>query len=86
MSGARIAPPKLDAMASKPTRAPRMYERGILCALIGVAIIVGPRFLQSSRFYEMVSGAYVVGWFALVLGIALAVVDLIQRAKRKRGA
>ncbi|RZL57281.1 MAG: hypothetical protein EOP70_04125 [Variovorax sp.] len=72
-------------MASKPTRAPRMYERGILCALIGIAIIVGPRFLQSSRFYEMVSGAYVVGWFALVLGIALTVVDLIQRAKRKRG-
>ena len=85
MTDARIAPPKLDAMASKPTRAPRMYERGILCALIGIAIIVGPRFLQSSRFYEMVSGAYVVGWFALVLGIALTVVDLIQRAKRKRG-
>jgi uncharacterized membrane protein HdeD (DUF308 family) len=85
MSDARIAPPKLDAMASKPTRPPRMYERGILCALIGIAIIVGPRFLQSSRFYEMVSGAYVVGWFALVLGIALTVVDLIQRAKRKRG-
>ncbi|MGI4777660.1 MAG: hypothetical protein ACRYGA_06010 [Janthinobacterium lividum] len=72
-------------MASKPTRAPRMFERGILCALIGIAIIVGPRFLQSSRFYEMVAGAYVVGWFALVLGIALAAVDLMQRAKRKRG-
>ncbi|MDB5879539.1 MAG: hypothetical protein JWQ41_2953 [Variovorax sp.] len=62
-----------------------MFERGILVALIGIAIIVGPRFLQSSRFYEMVAGAQVVGWFALVLGIALAAVDLIQRAKKKRG-
>lgn len=62
-----------------------MFERGILVALIGIAIIVGPRFLQSSRFYEMVAGAQVVGWFALVLGIALAAVDLMQRAKKKRG-
>ena len=61
-----------------------MYERGILCALIGIAIIVGPRFLQSSRFYEMVAGAHVVGWFALVLGIALAGVDLMQRSRKKR--
>ena len=30
------------------------------------------------------AGASTVGWFALVLGVALVVVDLVQRAKGKR--
>jgi hypothetical protein len=71
-------------MASKPSRAPRMAERGILCLLIGIAVLVGPYFLQSSGWHDMIAGAATVGWFALVLGVALIVVDLVQRAKGKR--
>ena len=48
-----------------------MLERGILCVLIGIAVLLGPRFLQSPMWRDMVGGAYLVGWFALVLGLAL---------------
>jgi hypothetical protein len=71
-------------MASKPSRPPRPIERGILCIVIGAAVLIAPYFLQSPMWHDMVGGAYVVGWFALVLGIALVGVDLVQRAKNKR--
>ncbi|TPG26288.1 hypothetical protein [Variovorax guangxiensis] len=71
-------------MASKPSRAPRMAERGALCLLIGAAVLVVPHFLSpASGWHDMLAGAATVGWFALVLGIALIVVDLVQRAKGK---
>ena len=62
----------------------RTLERGILCVLIGAAVLLGPHFLQGTRWFEMVAGASIVGWFALVLGAALIVVDLVQRAKARR--
>ena len=60
-----------------------MFERGILCILIGAAVLIAPYFLQSPHWHDMVEGARVVGWFALALGIALVAVDLFQRAKGK---
>lgn len=72
-------------MASQPSRAPRILERGVLCLLIGIAVLVGPRFMSSTGFREMVAGAYIVGWFAVVLGAALIVLDLVQRARRPKG-
>jgi uncharacterized membrane protein HdeD (DUF308 family) len=62
-----------------------MLERGVMCILIGAAVLIAPSFLQSPTWREMIGGAYVVGWFAVVLGIALVVVDLVQRAKSKGG-
>ncbi len=70
-------------MAAKPSHTPRILERGVLCLLIGVAVLVGPQFMQSTGFREMVAGAYLVGWFAVVLGVALIVLDLVQRVRRK---
>ena len=71
-------------MALQPSRGPRILERGVLCVIIGLAVLIGPRFMQSSRWYDMVAGAHIVGWFALILGAALIVLDLVQRAKRKK--
>jgi len=51
-----------------------MLERGLMCILIGAAVLLAP-----------IGGAYVVGWFALVLGVALVAVDLLQRAKKSGG-
>ncbi|CAN5665809.1 hypothetical protein BH10PSE18_BH10PSE18_06450 [soil metagenome] len=70
-------------MASKPSPTPRIIERGVLCFLIGVAVLVGPQFMRSEGYREMVAGAHVVGWFAVVLGLALVVLGLVQRARRK---
>lgn len=69
---------------TRPSRPLRTLERGILCIVIGAAVLLGPRFLQGSPWLEMVAGAYLVGWFAVVLGVALVVVDLVQRAKNAR--
>ena len=60
-----------------------MLERGLLCIFIGAVVLIAPHFLQSSFWRNTVGGAYVVGWFALALGIALVAVDLTRRAKSK---
>ncbi|MFH0133319.1 hypothetical protein ACGLHS_24120 [Variovorax sp. VaC1] len=69
---------------TRPSRPLRTLERGILCLVIGAAVLLGPRFLQGTRWFEMVAGAYLVGWFALVLGAALIVVELVKRGKSRQ--
>lgn len=66
---------------AQPKRQLRTLERGILCLAIGAAVLLGPRFLQGTRWFDMMAGAYVVGWFALALGVALVAVGLFQRGK-----
>ena len=61
-----------------------MLERGILCVIIGIAVLLGPRFLQSAMWRDMVGGAYLVGWFALVLGLALVAGELLQRLRKRQ--
>jgi len=68
----------------RPSRPLRTLERGILCLVIGAAVLLAPRFLQGTRWFEMVAGAYLVGWFALVLGVALVGVGLFQRSKPRQ--
>jgi uncharacterized membrane protein HdeD (DUF308 family) len=69
---------------AQPKRQLRTLERGILCLVIGAAVLLGPRFLQGTRWFEMVAGAYLVGWFALVLGTVLIVVELVKRGKSRQ--
>lgn len=74
----------INRMARKPSRPPHTYERGILCLLIGVAVLLAPRFLGAdSGLSATIAGASAVGWFALVMGIALIAVDLVQRARSR---
>lgn len=61
-----------------------MLPRGIACIVIGVAVLLAPMVLQSPGMRATVSGAYLVGWFAIVLGAALVVVELVQRARRNK--
>lgn len=68
---------------AQPKRQLRTLERGILCLVIGVAVLLGPRFLQGTRWFEMVAGAYLVGWFAVVLGVALIVVELVKLGRKR---
>ncbi|MFV0676751.1 MULTISPECIES: hypothetical protein [Variovorax] len=69
---------------AQPKRQLRTLERGILCLVIGAAVLLGPRFLQGTRWFEMVAGAYLVGWFALVLGVALIVVELLKLGRKRQ--
>ena len=44
--------------------------KGILCVLIGLGVLVSPYFISSPGMQGIVARSSLVGWFALVLGIA----------------
>ena len=44
--------------------------KGILCSLIGLGVLVSPYFISSPGMQGIVAKSALVGWFALVLGLA----------------
>ncbi len=44
--------------------------KGILCAFIGLGVLLSPYFITSPGMQGIVAKASLVGWFALVLGCA----------------
>lgn len=59
----------------------QMLLRGVACTVIGVAVLLGPYVLRSPAWRDMVAGAQTVGWFALVLGVAMVAVALLRRKR-----
>ncbi len=59
--------------------------KGILCALIGLAVLIFPYFIQSPDMQSTVADASLVGWFALVLGCAFIGLYLRRRFTGKTG-
>ena len=57
--------------------------KGIICALIGAIILLAPYFSRAPDVVEMMRQAYIVGWFALALGIAFLVQFAVRRSKRR---
>jgi uncharacterized membrane protein HdeD (DUF308 family) len=57
--------------------------KGIVICLIGVAILLGPFFARSPAVQELLGGARVVGWFALVLGVAFLGQYFLRRRARR---
>jgi len=53
--------------------------KGVLCALIGFAVLATPYFIQSPGVQDIVAKASLVGWFALVLGCAFIGVVVRRR-------
>jgi len=53
--------------------------KGILCALIGLGVLLSPHFITSPGMQGIVANASLVGWFALVLGIAFIGLHLRRR-------
>ena len=46
--------------------------KGILCIVIGASVLVSPHFITSPGMQSIVAKSALVGWFGLVLGVALA--------------
>lgn len=79
---------------NSPDRTPTARQRkadqellfkGVTCALIGLIVLLAPYFARSGSVREMMHQAAVVGWFALVLGVAFLVqYGLRQRAAHRR--
>ena len=59
--------------------------KGVLCALIGVGVLLTPFFVASPDVQNMVGKASLVGWFAMFLGLSLwvAIPGGVWRPKRK---
>lgn len=69
--------PMPDAPTQKPNNSNTKRKannelalRGILCVLIGLGVLVSPYFISSPGMQGIVAQSSLVGWFALVLGIA----------------
>jgi uncharacterized membrane protein HdeD (DUF308 family) len=56
-----------------------LLQKGILIALIGLAVLLSPYFIKSAELQTIVAASSLVGWFALVLGLALIVRYVLQR-------
>jgi len=62
-----------DAPETAPIRRPAdnlLLHKGAMCALIGLAVLISPYFIQSPALQQAVGGSSLVGWFSLVLGLA----------------
>ena len=62
-----------------------LLQRGILCALIGLAVLVSPYFMEPTGMRDAIAGSRLVGWFALVLGIAFLGVYARRQPWKKPG-
>ena len=56
--------------------------KGIVIVLIGVAILLGPYVARSPAVQELLNNGQVVGWFALVLGVAFLGQYFLRRRAR----
>ncbi|KRB33633.1 MULTISPECIES: hypothetical protein [unclassified Acidovorax] len=58
--------------------------KGVTLALIGLVILLAPYVARSTSVRDLMSQVSLVGWFALVLGIAFGVQYGLRRAKAGR--
>lgn len=64
---------------SSPKANTELLQKGILCALIGLTVLISPHFLKSPGMQGIVANASLVGWFSLVLGCALMARHVMRR-------
>lgn len=70
---------------SKQKQDSELLFKGVICALIGLVILIGPHFARSADMGEILRQAYLPGWFALVLGCAFLIrYGLIRWRTHKR--
>ena len=56
--------------------------KGMTIALIGVIILLAPIFKPQSGIGQLFAQSYLVGWFALVLGLAFVGQYLLTRLRK----
>ena len=71
--------------ATKATKADKeLLFKGVTLALIGLVILLAPYVARSASVRDLMGQVALVGWFALVLGIAFGVQYGLRRAKAGR--
>ena len=69
-------------MPSSPSKDSELLFKGVTCALIGLVILLAPYVARSGSVRELMAQATLVGWFALVLGLAFLVQYGLRRKRR----
>lgn len=84
----KIAPGKTPATPARTISKTdkEMLFKGVTCALIGLVILLAPYVARSTSVRELMAQVTLVGWFALVLGLAFLVNYALRRFKAQRGA
>ena len=79
-------PAPLDTSRTpKATKADKeLLFKGVTLALIGLVILLAPYVARSASVRDLMGQVALVGWFALVLGIAFGVQYGLRRAKAGR--
>ncbi len=78
--------PRPPASAATAKADKELLLKGVTCALIGLVILLAPYVARSGSVRELMDQATVVGWFALVLGLAFGVQYGVRRARAARKA
>ena len=78
--------PRTIASAAATRADKELLLKGVTCTLIGLVILLAPYLARSGSEREMMAQATVVGWFALVLGLAFGVQYGVRRARAARKA
>lgn len=74
--------PPEPARRALPRADKDLLVKGFTCALIGIVILLAPYFARSPAVRELMAQAAAVGWFALVLGVALLAPPALQWLRR----
>lgn len=82
------APPTQKPSPSKAHQARKSHQemlfKGVTCALIGLVILLAPYVARSGSVRDLMQQAHLVGWFALVLGLAFLVQYGVRRWQASR--
>ncbi len=77
-----LSPHQTQAQARQAEQ--ELLFKGLVISLIGALVLLGPYFARSPSVAELLAGARIIGWFALVLGLALlGRYGLRRRARRQ---
>lgn len=60
--------------------------KGVTCAIIGAVILLAPYYARSLSVRDLMQQATLVGWFALVLGLAFMGRYALQRLRSGGGS
>lgn len=58
-----------------------LLTKGVICALIGAIVLLGPYVARGQSVREILQQATLVGWFALALGSAFLVRYALNRRR-----
>lgn len=75
-------PPRIPSR-QRDKNANDLLIKGIVVALIGLAVLPAPYFSQSPELRALLADSALVGWFALVLGGAFSVQHALRRRAGK---